>query len=513
MSNSAVQLGRRDLLGGVAALTASALLGCEPRPRADLPVGNPESPNVLILVFDAFSALHGAIYGYSRDTTPNLSVFADRAVVYHHNHAAGNFTTPGTASLLTGTLPWTHRALHYRGWSLKGSERGSLFAHFAGAGYQGIAYSHNTLVTTLLHALRHSSTELKPTRDLCVVDMQVVERLFPRDYQVAVQRELSLPEDSSSLLGRKVLSLAFQLAVGQRWQRDYRTSFPRGLPELHWHVYLLEHAVDWLQTSLPTWPRPFLGYFHLLPPHDPYPPRGEFVGRFDDEWEAAKKPRHLFSQGHTDGQLSFKRREYDEFIAYADGEFGRLIDGLSERGLLDNTFVVLTSDHGELFERGIWGHWTPVLYEPIIRVPLLIHAPGQTKRVDVHTPTSGVDLLPTLLHATGHPVPDGFEGEVMPPFSEAAADPERSIYAVEAKSNPKYGPLRKGTVALLRGHLKLIRYFGYDEIDEGYELYDLTDDPDELQDLYPRGGKLADTMREELLDKLRDVNRPFLKGR
>ena len=66
--------------------------------------------NVVIVVFDAFSAHNISLYGYRRETTPNIARWAERAVVYHNHYAGGNFTTPGTASLLTGTYPWTHRA-------------------------------------------------------------------------------------------------------------------------------------------------------------------------------------------------------------------------------------------------------------------------------------------------------------------------------------------------------------------------------------------------------------------
>ncbi len=64
-------------------------------------------------------------------------------------------------------------------------------------------------------------------------------------------------------------------------------------------------------------------------------------------------------------------------ILYADKEFGRFFDYLDSSGLLDNTWVVLTSDHGEMFERGIDGHDTEVLYEPVIRIPLMIFEPGR----------------------------------------------------------------------------------------------------------------------------------------
>ncbi len=72
------------------------------------------APNILLFVMDAFSASHTSLHGYQRETTPNLARFAEKAVVYHNHYAGGNFTSAGTASLLTGTYPWTNRAFNIR---------------------------------------------------------------------------------------------------------------------------------------------------------------------------------------------------------------------------------------------------------------------------------------------------------------------------------------------------------------------------------------------------------------
>ena len=75
-------------------------------PQLDRSLGlQSDKKNVIIIVFDAFSAYNISLYGYGRETTPNITRLAERATVYHNHYAGSNFTTPGTASLLTGTYP------------------------------------------------------------------------------------------------------------------------------------------------------------------------------------------------------------------------------------------------------------------------------------------------------------------------------------------------------------------------------------------------------------------------
>jgi hypothetical protein len=106
---------RRDFLklAGLAS-GALALTGLAPAPlRGRQPGG--AAPNVIILVLDAMSARNLSLYGYKRKTTPNFERFAERATVYHNHHSGGNYTSPGTATILTGTYPWTNRAFNIGG--------------------------------------------------------------------------------------------------------------------------------------------------------------------------------------------------------------------------------------------------------------------------------------------------------------------------------------------------------------------------------------------------------------
>jgi arylsulfatase A-like enzyme len=294
---------------------------------------------------------------------------------------------------------------------------------------------------------------------------------------------------------------------GINLSRQYGAQFPRGVPNSGRLYFTIEQVVDWLQNQFDGYSSPFFGYIHLLPPHNPYNTRREFIDAFKDGWQPASKPENYFSEGVDEATLTLRRQLYDEFIAYVDAEFGRLFKLMEEKGVLDRTCLIFTSDHGEMFERGIWAHITPTLYEPIIHIPLLMWLPGISQRQDVFAPTSCVDLVPTLLQLAGKPIPTWCEGQVLPVFGDADQDSERSIYVVEAKENPMLSPLEIATIALLKGHHKLVHYLGYEQHPHDYEFYDLQDDPDELVDLYPTQMPVVREMQDELTNKLAQVNR------
>jgi arylsulfatase A-like enzyme len=193
--------------------------------------------------------------------------------------------------------------------------------------------------------------------------------------------------------------------------------------------------------------------------------------------------------------------------AYADAELGRLIDFMEGSGILDTTYVIVTSDHGELFERGIWGHITQVLFEPLIRIPLTISTPGQRVRRDVHAPTSSVDIIPTLLRIAGVQRPGWCEGELLPLVGDQEARADRAVYSMDAKGSSKFGPLAKRTVSVIRDRHKLTHYLGYPQYDGVYEMYDLNDDPEELRNLYSSGSGMASALKTLLDEKLVALDR------
>lgn len=253
-----------------------------------------------------------------------------------------------------------------------------------------------------------------------------------------------------------------------------------------------------------------MGYYHFLPPHGPYRTRFDFSESFAwDNYRPPDKPLHIFAS--SDPKFKRQRAHYDEFILYVDAEFDRLYHTLDQNGLLENTWLVLTSDHGELFERGLKGHSKPALYQPVIHIPLVIFPPGGGPRVDVDTPTSAIDLLPTLLHVAGGDLPAWTEGEVLPHISGASSKSEPQISSIQM-DKIEGGIIKEAIATVIEENYKFIWTFGYAPIPEGeqiFELYDLAADPEELDNLYPARQAIADELFAILKHKLDELQHSY----
>jgi arylsulfatase A-like enzyme len=256
--------------------------------------------------------------------------------------------------------------------------------------------------------------------------------------------------------------------------------------------------------------KPYFAYFHLFSPHEPYKVNKDYMKLFHDNYKPAAKPMHALSEHIGDANLLEKRVQYDQLVANVDNEFGRLLDFLETQGILDNSYLIVTSDHGQLFERGEHGHSTPLLYEPVVRIPLIISAPGQAKPRNIYVPTSNIDLVPTLLSFAGQKIPAILDGQVLPGFG-GLTENDRSIYSMVSYQNSAFFPLTKATFAMHKGDYKLIYYLGYPKYGDGYELYNIQDDPEELKNLVKSDSVTLLHMKAEMLEALDLANQPYRK--
>ena len=140
--------------------------------------------NIIIIVFDAFSAYNISLYGYERRTTPKITRRAQRAIRYNNHFAGGNFTTPGTASLLTGVLPWTHRAINLKGSVLDRFMTQNVFSAFP-AHYR-MAYTHNPLANRILTQFEGEIDRLISRQSLYLESYDsLVSTLFKNDDDIS----------------------------------------------------------------------------------------------------------------------------------------------------------------------------------------------------------------------------------------------------------------------------------------------------------------------------------------
>ena len=473
---------------------------------------NSASPHIIVIVLDALSAHNMSLYGYPRKTTPNIERFASRANVYHSHHSAGTYTTPGTASLLTGTYPWTHRAINIKGAIAHDKYKRNLF-HLLKSHYNRIAFTQNHFVSYLLSQFNEDIEKYLPVKSfsrlgLLAYDEMQKDHLYKfRAYNGFLNVATTDDTPGALLLGlfnkfRKEIS--FQKVIEDDLQ-FYNLDLIFDINDVFSGI-----ASEAIDLKLPSF-----CYFHLYPPHDPYMPQRKFRNLFNDQWKPDPKPTHpLLEDGmypsYSESALNEKRQKYDQFIATTDAAFGIFLDEIEKSGLLENSYVILTSDHGESFERGYWAHAGPFAYEPGIRVPLIISTPSQTVRNDFHSVTNSVDLLPTLLNISGLEIPTWSEGKPLPGFG-GEPDNSRFTFSMDAKGASAFGDLSPITIAMYQDDYKIIYYKGYGKENSPYkeglfELYNLKEDPEELHDLTNTEPVIAKKMQELLLEAYNKAN-------
>ena len=256
--------------------------------------------------------------------------------------------------------------------------------------------------------------------------------------------------------------------------------------------------------------RPFFLQVSYTHPHDPYlcrkrhwdlyenidipPPRTSMLSGDDADPHSR---RILAQHGFDDADVSNEdiakaRRAYCGSVSFIDEQLEQLLAALEESGQKDNTVVIFTSDHGEMLgERGLWLKKT--FFEPSLRVPMIISAPGQMASGRVTTPASLVDLLPTFMaFATGagwDEAVEDIDGADLCALTAQPEDANRPVYA-ELLSEGILAPI----FMIRRGKFKLVTSQGDPDM-----LFDLEADPEERHNLAdsPEQASLLADMRAE----------------
>jgi arylsulfatase A-like enzyme len=426
--------------------------------------GQHNDTNVVIVLLDTVRADHLSCYGYRRSTTPFLDQLAARGVRFEHCLANASWTLPSHASLFTGVYALAHQATQET--LVLGDELPTLAQILETVGYDTFGCSTNAVVNEENGLARGFST-------------------FVETFRPSVQAGLQSP-------GLHVNNVAL---------------------------------ARWLRGRTPS--RPFFAFLNYVEAHLPYAPIEPFASAFvDSTWPAAEvaaarriraKNHYLLPDGLPADQLELLSQLYDGEIAMLDQQVQRLVQMLSDTGHLQNTLLIVLSDHGEnLGDRGHFGHVFDI-GNSLLRVPLIVYRPdgryaGQV-REDL---TQALDLFPTVLTQCGVPYEGRADGRDL--FAPASSAPlafaeyyyPRQVLSVyspaELEANlDRLLPYMHRLRAVQDGRTKLVWASSGPS-----RLYDLAADPGETRDLLAEGSDppAASRLRSALQDWMEKYRGP-----
>jgi len=448
----------------------------ERRALAALPPAVEGRPNVLLLIWDTVRAASLSLYGYERGTTPVLERLAARATVFDHAFSTAPWTTPSHASMFTGldvadlSADWT---------SALDAEPPTLAEVLSRHGYRTGGFTANTYSTGRESGLHRGFSHYA-------------------DFLMFSPGELL----RSTALLRSVVSR-------ERWWNALGIGHPLG----HKSAAVVEREFfEWLSRDTV---RPFFAFLNVWDAHAPYLPPAPFDTLFGPRLPG-RNPQMPAGRSFSPRELQSEIDAYDGAIAELDARLSNLLAELERRGELDNTVVILTSDHGEEFgEHGLFTHGHS-LYHRALHVPLLILDPRSAAGHRVNRFVSLRDLPATVLDLVGITGGEGLAGTSLLQAAGMASNgagvpmrylaPDTLLAAVSySPGNPAHYPVSLGNLrSLITDPLKLIV-----NASGRVELYDLRADADEARNLadVPAYAETRAALARELVRRARPLER------
>ena len=324
-----------------------------------------KDPNLILITLDTTRADHLSCYGYQRQTTPNLDRFAADALRFTRCYAVTSWTLPAHASLFTGKFPSAHGAQY--------DPEGPLELT------QGIA--------------GNPAWRYYRARPLSDKEVTLAQILRAEGYA------------TGAVIAGPWLKQVFGLDLGFE-EYDDENFIDRGSEgggELNGRPGedVTRAAIDFVDRHAD---EPFFLFLNYYDPHSPWIPEEAFLKRF---WKGP--------QPTPEQRDEFNNALYDAELAYMDHHLGRFFEHLLQSGLYEESWIVVTADHGELLgDDGMYGHGNS-LSQAEVHIPLIIKEPGadRPRRTD-DSIVQQVDVMPHLLERLGLPKPPNMQGVPIP---------------------------------------------------------------------------------------------------
>ena len=402
--------------------------------------------NLIVISIDTLRADHLGCYGYERATSPAIDAVAAEGVLFEDASAPSPWTKPSHASLLTGLYPR----------------------------HNGAASMDSLLSPDAIH---------------------LATWLAQHDFDTAAVV-------NSQWLTSHGLERGFEHFEAIDYVQGRREGSP-----------VTEAAIGWLDARDPG--RRFFLMVHYMDVHSDYASLTEheeaFLEPYDGPFTGSTQQLYQVADGRTRATPQDARHLanlYDAGIRQIDERIGTLIAYLRDHGVLDDSLLVITSDHGEEFleHGGVLHGFTQ--FEEVVRAPLILRGPGLPAGARIDEPASLIDVLPTCLNRLSVPVPGGLDGVSLQGTWARPAIPldQRLLYFESDITFPPPGPGTSppGPHRAVRDDRFKLHY----RLDTGQSLlFDLQTDPYEQQDVSSQYPEVARSLGAQLVNWLAEESK------
>jgi len=362
--------------------------------------------NVILIISDTLRRDHLGVYGNCWIRTPNIDELASHSFVFDNAYCASFPTVPNRNDVLTGRFTFT-----YKPWAPVGSDEillpqilnaaGYLTALFADTPHPfapGFNYQKGFQAWELIRGQEHDPWKTAP-RD---VKLPCAPEKLRNPYTTVVQY--------------------LRNVAGRRKETDY---FP---------ARTMSAAAEWLEEN---YKERFFLYVDTFDPHEPWDPPEHYLRLYENSYDGEEViyPRYDKCDYLTEAELKHCRNLYAGEVTLVDRWIGHLIERAESLGLLSNTAIILTADHGfYLGEHGYIGkslirenyHQSIPLYPTLSHIPFIVYLPGQTRGERVKALVQSTDIMPTILDLLGVEIPESVRGRSIRPVLEG----ERGLHAL-----------------------------------------------------------------------------------
>lgn len=487
---------RREFLKLMAAGSAGlALAGSEA--FAEDTMSKQQKPNILLLMTDQHRGDCMGCAGNKAIKTPNLDRIAREGVRFTQAYSSTPSCTPARAGLLTGLSPWHHGQIGY----------GQVAERYA---FEMPRALHDAGYYTFAIGKLHYS----PQRNIHGFDGALL------DESGRVQSE-GFISDYRKWFAEKAPGKDPDV-TGIGWN-DYRPAtyaLPEELHPTHWTgLMATEFIKDYKREE------PFFLKVSFARPHSPYDPPKRFmdmyepsdmpspkVGKWAEKYAKGKKDNHASWHGDFGVEQAKKSRQaYYGSVSFIDEQVGSILKTLEERAMMDNTLIVFTADHGDMLgDHNLWRK--TYAYDGSARIPMLVRWPKSTgvdgKRWTASSlPVELRDILPTFLDIAETNAPNKLDGASLLDIVRGKESGWREY--IDLEHDVCYSPENHWN-ALTDGHWKYI----YHAFDGSQQLFDLSTDPGELNDLAsdPKHADEVKKWRGRMARHLSERGEPFVKN-